>query len=111
MAVTITASVVKRSVWGDQRAVIADLTSTGTYVTGGTAVAASLVGLKVIDHVIAPPMQFAADRTVGEIPVWDAENSKIVLYESGADTTDFPELSSGGTLLGVDPARYIFIGH
>lgn len=110
MAVTITTSVVKKSVFGDLRITIADLTSTGTYVTGGTAYTPAEAGLNTILAVICPNMNPSADNTVGELPDWDQVASKFVLYESGADTTDFPEMTSGGTLLGVAAARYVFIG-
>jgi len=83
-AVATTTTVLARSVWGTKRVVIAKLVfDTGDYADGGIPVTAAQFGLTNIDAVLPQGASFSA--TLANVPAWDQTNSKIVMFECGAD--------------------------
>lgn len=81
----ISSSDIERTVFGNKRVVVASVTFDSSYPTGGEAVAASDFGLSSIDVILPFPLS-------NRIAVWDATNSKVLLYTAlgteAADTSD-----------------------
>lgn len=97
MAVTITftADTNGRQVVGQQRVVRGRITCSGTYATGGFAVAASDFGLSRLDSLEISGGAWTG--TTGLIAGWDSANLKIKLFEGGATPTSNPFDEKGNT--------------
>lgn len=108
MAVTWSATINKKTTYGDQMIVFATLSASGTYTTGGDNVNPALVGLDVIDYCDITIVQSAALGTtgfVGQITpgVGSLANAKLQVYGMAAAAgvgTPLAEASAGTTLTG-----------
>lgn len=73
-------NIIERTVMGDQRVTIADITFSDSYPTGGEAINPQLLGLDVVNFVWAPP-------TDGYLLEYDyAGNKLLALYPTADDT-------------------------
>lgn len=75
---------------GGMKLIVADVTLTGSYVTGGEAVTAGQLGVKSILNVIGNVTE-AAGQTTSWTVHWDAANSKIKLFGLAAGATGLTE--------------------
>lgn len=66
----LTVSVVKRTVFGDQKVTIADITFDSSYPTGGEALNLQQLGLNTVNFMQIPSVS-------GYILEWDGTNKKI----------------------------------
>lgn len=81
---------------GKQKVVTGRITPTGTYATGGFAVAASDFGLGKIESV--RPLS-ARNGTEFMVAHWDSANSKIMLgWTGGAISSELDEITNGDTV-------------
>src|SRR3954464_9907861 len=85
----LSASVARRTVFGNRRVVIADVT-VGTYATGGVALTPSLVGLTTIEHVSVGSGNVS---TTFYNTVWDRTNAKLIVASGAAQTANSTDLS------------------
>lgn len=107
MALTI--SQIRRTVWGDHRAVTATVTFDASYPTGGESLTAANLGLVGIEAVI--PAGPARSATPEALPVsFDLTNSKLLAFrvdqvddilEQVPDTTDLSAFSVVLLVLGL----------
>ena len=80
---------------GKQKVVSGRLTLTGTYVTGGFAVAASDFGLSAIESLVPGQAWLLTEVLTA---VWDSANSKIKLgWTGGAISSELDEITNGDT--------------
>ena len=75
MALTVTDVTHSRTVVGDRRFVVANVTFDSSYPTGGEAITPATFGLSSVDTVLCYPHQLAT-----RIASYDHTNSKILLY-------------------------------
>ena len=86
MALTITP--VRSFVVGDRRMVIADVTFDSSYATGGEALVASDLGLKLgLDSI------HAASTTRGHTCPYDYVNGKLMAFSGGTEVSAATDLS------------------
>ena len=100
MAVTVafTADTSGRQRVGRQHVVTGRLTPTGTYETGGFAVAASTFGLGTIDSLDVGTPRNGTEFMVAH---WDSANSKIMLgWGGGAISSELDEITNADTVTG-----------
>ena len=88
---------------GDMKYVIKTITFDSSYPTGGEAIASTEVGLESIALVLISP-----DHN-GYVAQFDYTNSKISLWEAGADGAALDEFASTGDASAV-VVRAIFYG-
>lgn len=86
----LSASVARRTVFGNRRVVIADVT-VGTYATGGIALAPSLVGLTTIEHVSVGSGNVS---TAFYNTVWDRANAKLIVATGAAQASNALDLTT-----------------
>lgn len=89
---TLTVTPVSTTVFGNLRVVIADITTTGSYRTGGIALTAAACGLSKILFVntcggVAP----AADQATSNAVAYNHATDKFVMYEGSAAGTALSE--------------------
>jgi len=84
---------------GHWRTVIAAVTVSGTYTTGGDALAPGAFGLDRILLFVADMDEISS--TTGAIPRYDYANNKLKFYESGASGAVFPEKGNGESVAGT----------
>lgn len=88
----LTVSAVRRTVYGNRRIVIANITFDSSYATGGESLTASDLGLTTIDHV-SPGVS-----TGGYVTVYDHTNSKLLaLYGDNNNAADGPLIDVAST--------------
>lgn len=75
---------------GNRTQKVVDVTFDNSYPTGGEAVTAANFGLRKIDNIICNPA-LSSDKTTAVMVGFDATNSKLVTYESGASGAVMPE--------------------
>lgn len=73
MALTVTT--VRRTVYGNRRVVIADVTFDSSYLTGGESLTPSDLGLTAVDRIDA------GVSTGGYVIVYDHTNSKLMAFQ------------------------------
>ena len=73
---------------GNNKYVIKTCTFDSSYATGGEALTATTLGLEQI-HIIVLSMENS-----GYVPQYDYTNSKIALYEAGADAAILDEVAN-----------------
>lgn len=91
-------NIIERTVMGDQRVTIADITFSDSYPTGGEAINPQLLGLDVINFVWAPPTagylleyDYAGNKMLALYPTADAAAPAVA--EEVADQTDLETLT------------------
>lgn len=110
----VSATIVRRSVFGNRKIVIADLTFSGNYATGGEALAASTLGLRSFDTVILDGVAVAADLATALGAKYNYGTSKIAFYEGGvtaAEGVAFSEKTNGEAYPTGCVVRATAIGH
>lgn len=111
MAVTVTT--VKKSVFGDMRVRIVDITMDSSYATGGETLSAGDVGLKNV--VYADVKQKTVGTTIRQFQ-YDIANGKILAFQdkdpasAGGADAPFPEVANA-TNLSTITVRGLFIGN
>jgi hypothetical protein len=76
---------------GDKRMVLADVTFTGSYATGGEAVSATVdIGVKNILNVDGIVTEAAGQTTAWAVH-WDRANGKLKLFGAGTGATGLTE--------------------
>lgn len=108
MAAAVT--VVKTSVFGDRKAVQANIAFSGTYTTTGEAVAPSAFGLSVIDRVLFEGATLDSSSTA-LLPAWNATTGKIMLFEGVAAAAPFAEKNNTEAYVAGTTARVLVIGY
>jgi hypothetical protein len=94
---------------GNKRVRVRDVTFTGNYATGGEAITLSQVGLRTCLTVYGTVTEGAGAAT--GLPVrWDATNSKLQLYESGAANAPLAEKGSAEAYAATTAGRLTFVG-
>lgn len=89
---SFTVTDVRRSVFGNVRIVISDLTFAGNYRTGGVALTPSTLGLQSIDFLEVSPVALADGGTSGGVAVkYDYTNKKLQMFEAAASGTPLLE--------------------
>jgi len=98
MAITKTMTLSVRTVFGNKRVVLGTIGMTGTYATGGIAIAAEDFGLSGLDHLQLGSLDgFAMEH--------DTVNAKIKTLSSAGN-----ELGSGAVNLSAANVSFIAIG-
>lgn len=82
---SLTTADVRRTVFGNVRIVVADVTFAGNYRTGGVALKPSTLGLQTIDFLDISPVALADGGTNGGVAAkYDYTNQKIQMFEAAA---------------------------
>ena len=81
MAVTVTQ--VRRSVYGTDRVIIADLVFSGSYAAGGEALTPASVGLTNIFAVSTVGTAPATNRVTADVLGFDYATNKVLMYQTG----------------------------
>lgn len=109
MAVTVTD--VRKSVFGDRRAVTVDVTFDSSYPTGGEALTPSQFGLQVVDVVFAELAVAQTGQATALAVSYDRVNEKLQAFEtSGTVDTPFAEVDDTDDLSDY-VVRLTAIGH
>jgi len=111
MAISVAKVTGADSVWGNKRVKVRDITFSGNYATGGEALVASDVDLRVIEQVIPQGVASAADLATSNSVHYDHANNKLVFYESGASGTAQAEKTNGEAYPTGSILRATFIGY
>jgi len=110
MALTVTN--VKKSVFGDQRVVIADVLMDNSYLTGGELLPAATLGLKTVNFAVAVQKNATTSIRVFQ---YDIANGKLLAFQqtdpaaAGGAAIPFPEVTSAVDL-SATTVRIIAIG-
>ena len=107
--VTVT-QVERRTVFGDRRAVVASLTFSDNYETGGYVLTPALLGLQRLDMLICDSMVAADAGTTGVIPHMDYANNKLQMFEGSAAGTALTEKTNAEAMPASAKLRVIAIG-
>lgn len=105
MAATVT--VVRRTVWGDRKAIHAKITFDSSYPTGGEPITLADLGLLEVDFCMPAPR-------LGYVPEWDDANSKmLVYYGDNNNASDGPlvEVPNTTNLSTLTDVQAIFVGY
>lgn len=87
-----TVTIVRKSVWGDRRAVTATIAlDTGDYAAGGFSVAASDFGLQVIDEIICHVGLEVSATPTAQLYQYNGATGKIRVFQSAAADAPFNE--------------------
>ena len=99
-------NIVHRTVFGDQRITIADITFSDSYPTGGEAIDLAQLGLNLVNFVWAPPTDgylleydYAGNKLLALYPTADAATPAVA--EEVADQTDLETLTVRCMFFGV----------
>lgn len=84
---------------GHWRTVIAEVTVSGTYTTGGDTLAPGTFGLERILLFVADADELSTTTAV--IPRYNYANGKLKFYESGGSGAVLPEKGSGESVAGT----------
>lgn len=103
-------TIVKRSVFGDQRVVIADVTGPTAYATGGEELTPSTFGLSVITHVPDFGLRLTSDNTTYVQGSYDPPTGKVLFYEASSAPVLGVEVTASDSLDEYE-ARIMVIGH
>jgi hypothetical protein len=82
MAIAVT--VAKRTVFGDQRVVFADIVFSGNYATGGEALVAADLGLNVINFLTVDGASPATALTTAVVQKYNYATGKMLSFETGS---------------------------
>lgn len=83
---SLTVSEIARSVFGNKRIVISEVTFDSSYATGGEALTAATLGLSTIDALFVDAGAAAAGTT-GVVVKYDKTNSKLQAFGAPASST------------------------
>jgi hypothetical protein len=106
MALTLT-PVERKTVFGDRRVAIFDVTFDSAYADDGEALTAAMCGLQRIDFVHCSAI-VAADFNTGYIATWVPSSAKLVVLNGG--TTDAPLEEAGADDLSTFSCRIMVVG-
>jgi hypothetical protein len=102
MAITVTTTINKNHIFGDQRVMDCSFSINGTYVTGGFTISPNVVGLDVIDYVDAGvDASSGAGTAVAYLYGWNKSSGKMQLFVTASTpdgATGFAELTNGSTV-------------
>lgn len=87
----LTVSLVKQTVFGDERVVIADITFDSSYATGGEALVPADLGLTTIDHFTAGTGNVS---TAFYVTQYVASTNKLITFTGAAQTASTTDLST-----------------
>jgi hypothetical protein len=109
MAIAVT--VVKRTVFGDQRVVFADIVFSGNYATGGEALAASDLGLNAINYLTVDGASPATALSTAVIQKYNYSTSKMLSFEAAASAAPFIEKDNAEAYITGQFVRVMAIGN
>lgn len=105
-----TTTLVKRTVFGDQKVSIADVTFSSSYSTGGEAIDLGAVGLSAVNFAWVPPTagylieyQYASNKLLVRTPTnaADGDAADAAPADEVASTTDLDAVTVRVMLFGV----------
>lgn len=91
----LTVSVTRRNVSGNQNIVTGTVAFDSSYTTGGLALTAATLGLRVVDMIIIQPRS-------GFVFDYDYTNSKLLAFTQGATTGATAVSGTTGALMNTD---------
>lgn len=107
--ITVT-QVERRTVLGDRRAVVASLSATDNYETGGFVLTPAMFGLQRIDILIMDPVWAAPAGATGVVPKFDYTNNKLQCFEGSAAGTALSEKTNAEAMPASATLRVIAVG-
>lgn len=92
---------------GNKRQVVADVTLSGSYATGGEAIAVSSLGVKRVLNVTGIVTEAAGQTTAWNV-YWDVANGKLKLFGAAAGATGLTE-HAAAAYAAVTVAHLVFL--
>lgn len=111
MAVALAAVTGANRVEGNKRVRVWDLTFSGNYATGGEALTAATVGLKVIFFVRFSGPAMSTDLATANPVAYNFATSKVVSYESGGSAAALIEKDNAEAYATGSHVRAEFVGY
>lgn len=107
MALTVTAA--RKSVFGDRRIVVADITWDSSYATGGESLTPAMLGLHALDLVLAEPTVGGSSDVLAYVSAYNRGTETLQLFNSAGDGDPLDE--AGNDDVSTYTTRLIAIGH